>query len=79
MKEALKSTSTRALADALARIPARAPAGGGHPRTLAEQHSANVAAFARALGAQRLWYLLPAGQSSVEQASGVYERQSGLI
>ena len=87
MKEALKSTSVRALADALASIPARnsadaharAPAGGGPPRTLAEQHGASVAAFASALGAQRLWHLLPEGKTSVQEASGVYDQQTGLI
>jgi hypothetical protein len=46
---------------------------------LDERHALNMAEFSRALGEHRLWYLLPQGKNDIQDASGLFDRETGLI
>jgi hypothetical protein len=46
---------------------------------LDERHALNMAEFSRALGEHRLWYRLPQGKNAIQDASGLFDRQTGLI
>jgi hypothetical protein len=48
-------------------------------QNLDERHALNMAEFSRALGEHRLWYLLPQGKNDIQDATGLFDRQTGLI
>lgn len=47
--------------------------------TLVELHAENLAAFTTSLAQHRCWYILPAGQTDVAKAIGVFDAQTGHL
>ncbi|MDD2608719.1 MAG: hypothetical protein PHX60_03360 [Giesbergeria sp.] len=46
-------------------------------QTLAELHAENLAAFTKNLTQHRCWHILPAGQSDISKAIGLFDTQTG--